>query len=146
MMRTRLPDGRNMLAAFHKTGKMVKVASKDIEMIPNSNTSILLSELNEVIAQQRGVTVAELAPKDAQGNTIQPAKESTERALTAEEVASGTTNTAAGDVLTDEALAAKYRSQADALYKEAKSLRAQAEELVPTIKKKTSKTKTEESA
>jgi len=38
-------------------------------------------------------------------------------------------------VLSDEDLAAQYRSQADALYKEAKSLRAKAEELVPTIKK-----------
>lgn len=146
MMRTRLPDGRNMLASFHKTGKMVKVETKEVEMVPNSNTRILLSELNEVIAQQRGVTVADLAPKDAQGNTVQPAKEATERTLTAEEVAAGSSNTAAGDVLTDEALAAKYRSQADALYKEAKALRAQAEELVPTIKKKTAKTKTEESA
>ena len=36
-------------------------------------------------------------------------------------------------------LAAQYRSQADTLYKEAKALRAQAEELVPTIKKKTAK-------
>ena len=41
-------------------------------------------------------------------------------------------------------LAAQYRSQADTLYKEAKALRAQAEDLVPTIKKKTSK-KTAES-
>ena len=41
-------------------------------------------------------------------------------------------------VLTDADLAAKYRSDADRLYKEAKALRAQAEELVPTTKKKTS--------
>ena len=37
--------------------------------------------------------------------------------------------------LSDEQLAASYRSQADRLYKEAKSLREQAEELVPTKKK-----------
>ena len=42
-------------------------------------------------------------------------------------------------VLTDEQLAAQYRSQADALFKEAQSLRKQAEELVPT--KKTAATK-----
>ena len=38
-------------------------------------------------------------------------------------------------VLTDADLAAQYRSQADALFKEAQSLRKQAEELVPTKKK-----------
>jgi len=38
-------------------------------------------------------------------------------------------------VLSDEDLAASYRSQADRLFKEAKSLREQAEELVPTKKK-----------
>ena len=39
------------------------------------------------------------------------------------------------DVLTDEALAAQYRSQADSLFKEAKTLREQAEQLVPTKRK-----------
>ena len=43
------------------------------------------------------------------------------------------------DVLTDADLAAQYRSQADGLYKEAKALRAKAEELVPTIKKSKAK-------
>ncbi len=37
--------------------------------------------------------------------------------------------------LDDEALAAQYRSQADTLFKEAKRLREQAEDLVPTKKK-----------
>ena len=39
-------------------------------------------------------------------------------------------------VLSDEDLAAQYRSQADAMFKEAKRLREQAEELVPTKRKK----------
>ena len=40
MMRTQLSDGSNMLARFHTTGKMVKVKTADVEMIPNQNTSI----------------------------------------------------------------------------------------------------------
>ena len=44
------------------------------------------------------------------------------------------------NVLSDDALAAKYRSDADRLFKEAKRLREQAEERSPTKKKK----KTEE--
>ena len=34
MMRTRLPDGKNMLAAFHTTGKMAKVPTTEVEMTP----------------------------------------------------------------------------------------------------------------
>ena len=48
MARTSLPDGANMLARFHTTGKMMKVASDTVEMTPNSNTVIKLSELNQV--------------------------------------------------------------------------------------------------
>jgi hypothetical protein len=115
---------------------MIKVAQNEVEMTPNNQSSVLLSELNKVIAEQRGVTVADLALKGADGKTVQP----DEPAITAEQVAAGTTE----GVLTDEQLAAQYRSQADALFKEAKALREQAEELVPTKKK--AKAKSEESA
>ena len=42
-------------------------------------------------------------------------------------------------MLTDEDLATKYRSDADRLSKEAAELRRQAEELVPTKKKRSAK-------
>lgn len=122
MARTQLPDGRNMLAAFHTTGKMTKAPTSNVEMLPDRNNTIILSELNEIIAQQAGVTVADLA------------------GVTTSETSDNTTS---NDVMSDEDLAASYRSQADSLFKEAKALREQAEELVPT-KKKTKKT--EESA
>ena len=140
MMRTSLSDGSNMLARFHTTGKMVKVPTKSIEMIPNRNTSILLSDLNEAIAQQKGVTVSDLAVKGPGGQTVQPAK--SEPAITASEMAAetaGTTAVATDGVITDEALAAKFRSDADRLSKEAAALRRQAEELVPTVKKASTK-------
>ena len=137
MARTQLPDGSNMLARFHTTGKMMKVKSADIEMTPNNNTSINLAELNEVIAQQKGVTVADLALSDADGNNVQPTE--TAPAMTSEQVAAGVSASNDG-VLTDADLAAQYRSQADALFKEAKVLREQAEGLVPTKKKTTKKT------
>ena len=126
MARTRLADGRNMLAAFHTTGKMAKVSTKDVEMTPNTQTVILLSDLNEMIAEQKGVTVADLAVSDGSTTKAAPAVETAPVADTG--------------VLTDEDLAAQYRSQADALFKEAKALREQAEALVPT-KKKIAKTK-----
>jgi len=130
MARSSLSDGRNMLAAFHKTGKLTKVATNLIEMTPNNNTSLPLDELNKTIAQQKGVTVNDLAMKDPQGATIAEVKD----APVADPAASYTAP-ATPDVLTDEALAAQYRSQADSLFKEAKTLREQAEELVPTKRK-----------
>jgi hypothetical protein len=142
MARTRLPDGRIMLAAFHMTGKLNKVPSDMIEMTPNNSTVINLKELNEIIAQTQGVTVADLAVKGPNGETIQPADApATDSPVDPVDMyATNNTTTPANDaVLTDEALAAQLRSQADALFKEAKALREQAEELVPT-KKRTTKT------
>jgi hypothetical protein len=46
---------------------------------------------------------------------------------------------AQSELLTDDVLAAQLRSQADAMFKEAKRLREQAEELSPTKKKTTTK-------
>ncbi len=138
MARAQLPDGRNMLAGFHTTGKMMKMATSDIEMVPDGTTTILLSELNKIIADQKGVTVADLALKGKDGKTTPVAEK-------VDNPSEAYTNTSQSDVLTDDQLAAQYRSQADALFKEAKVLREQAEELVPT-KKKQAKKVTEESA
>ena len=134
MARTQLQDGRNMLAGFHTTGKLVKVPTEIVEMTPNNQTSINLKELNEIIAKQQGITVSDLAPKD-------PTQEvSTTKSAPAQmDIVEEAIPVADEGVITDEALAAKYRSDADRLYKEAKRLREQAEELVPT-KKKTKKT------
>lgn len=135
MARSSLSDGRNMLAAFHKTGKLTKVATNLIEMTPNNNTSLPLDELNKTIAEQKGVTVNDLAIKDAQGNTVPEVKESKDAVVDATDVYTNQTD----GVLSDADLAKSYRSQADRLSKEAAQLRRQAEELVPT--KKTAKTK-----
>lgn len=143
MARAVLPDGRNMLAAFHTTGKMVKAPTKDVEMMPDNKTVINLAELNKIIAEQKGVSIEDLAIKD---NTpvkkevidVNPKVEEdvTDLASVQPLQASET------EVITDEQLAAQYRSQADAMFKEAKKLREQAEALVPIKRKK----KTEESA
>ena len=138
MARAQLPDGRNMLAGFHTTGKMMKTATSDIEMVPDGTTTILLSELNKIIADQKGVTVADLALKGKDGKTTPIAEK-------VDNPSEAYTSASQSDVLSDDQLAAQYRSQADALFKEAKVLREQAEELVPT-KKKQAKKVTEESA
>jgi|TARA_B100001094_G_scaffold323824_1_gene375399 hypothetical protein len=130
MARTRLPDGKIMLSSFHQTGKMVKVPTNQVEMTPNTKTTIPLDDLIQAIAQQKGVGTEDLA------NVMQGQPAATTPVTEAPQTTDG--------VLTDEELATQYRSQADAMFKEAKRLREQAEELVPTKRKV--KTKTEESA
>jgi len=142
MGRNMLPDGRNMLAGFSKTGKLNKVPTSSVEMTPNNNTSILLSELNKTIAEQQGVTVADLALKGPDGKTVQPQTNTTESAVDPVATYTAETATTTDGVLDDAALAAQYRSQADALFKEAKALREQAEELAPTKKRTTKKKET----
>jgi len=130
MARTTLSDGLNMLAGMQKYGKITKVKTDTIEMTPDTKSSINLAELNKMLAEQKGVTVADLALKGPNGETVQPNTEAT----TADPVGDYATTNVDG-VLSDEDLAAQYRSQADAMFKEAKRLREQAEELAPTKKK-----------
>lgn len=138
MARTRLPDGRIMLAAFHTTGKINKVPADMIEMTPNNSTAINLKELNEIIANSQGVTVADLAVKGPNGETVPVENKPADKPV--DPVSMYNTQPAAqSELLTDDALAAQLRSQADAMFKEAKRLREQAEELSPTKKKTTTK-------
>lgn len=125
--RSVLPDGRPMLAAFHTTGRLLKEPTNQVEMIPNRNTSILLSDLNELIAQQAGVSVEDLAIQS------ETSKKPVEKATTDEEPSNTVTDTQS--VLSDDDLAKQMRSQADAMFKEAKRLRDEAEKLSPTKKK-----------
>ena len=131
MARTVLPDGSNMLARFHTTGKLIKVDQKEVEMLPDSTTTINLAELNQIIAEQKGVTVADLALQE--DNTTPRAVEENQTPETIEAVSNEPV--VSSEVITDEDLAAKYRSDADRLFKEAKRLREQAEELAPTKRK-----------
>ena len=102
---------------------------------------MLLANLNILIAEQKNCTVDDLctfvagAPSAkaevknvATVNDTVPAVDSD---IPAPMRAQATTDTA----LTDKDLAKSYRSQADAMYKEAARLRKEAEDLDPTVKK-----------
>ena len=130
MNRTLLVDGRNMLHRFHTTGKLNKVPTEHVEMTPDNKTVVPLNELNEIIAKQKGISIDDLAVKDPRAK----------KTKTTEKVAdpTPTSSQSKDEPLSDEDLAKSYRSQADQLFKEAKRLREQAEELSPT--KKTKKT------
>ena len=149
MARTTLSNGANMLANFHTTGKLTKVPMTEVEMLPNPNYTIGLDELNKVIAEQRGTTIAGLAMKDPnelpEGATLQEVGTVNEMPKTSNvqaEAQAARIQAPDNAALSDEDLAASYRSQADRMYKEAKRLRDQAEELVPTKKKSKTSAKT----
>lgn len=124
MARTSFPDGYVMLTALHAQNRLVKLSTDQVEMLPTTSQSIKLSELNQIIAEQRGTTVDDLSLKSSLKEELfkEPAKTEEPK-------------TALVELLTPEQKAKHYRSEADRLSKEAAALRRQAEELVPTVKK-----------
>ena len=107
-----------MLHRFHATGKLEKIPTSHIEMTPDIKSVLALDKLNEILAQQKGVSIEDLAVKNP--NVVKEDKPNV---------------TQNQEALSDEDIAAQYRSQADTMFKEAKRLREQAEQLSPTKKK-----------
>ena len=137
------PDGRNMLQAMQADNRLQKVATDNVIMTPTVNNNTPLDQLNILIAEQRNCTVDDLC-------TFVKGATPANKAAEVTEVASATKTTASTDaplqaaenkVLSDTDIAKSYRSQADALYKEAALLRKQADELDPPKKKSTAKDK-----
>jgi len=137
LARTQFPDGATMLPALHASGRLIKAPTSDIEMTPTPGFSILLSELNQIIAEQRGVAVDDLAMKDSNipSKDADLSKAPSEPVPTAK-VEATVTATQPTTFDSPESEAKYYRSQADALAKQAAAMRRKAEELAPTVKKK----------
>ena len=146
------PDGRPMLRALQADGLLQKVPTDTVLMTPTPNDNIGLDELNVLIAEQRncaiddlctfvsgapkgGVSVEDIAKIEDLGRDVgEPAfTEKKAEPLKAKE----------NEVLSDKDIAKSYRSQADAMYKEAARLRKEADALDPIVKK-TTKSKEEE--
>jgi len=133
LMRSTFTDGSNMLVWLHQNGRLLKMGTSAIEMNPTPGVTVQLSELNQIIAEQKGVAVGDLAvrPQFEERNST-AAKE-----VAKVDAPSEATPTATATVeLTPEAQAKEFRSQADRLAKQAAEMRRKAEELVPTKKSK----------
>ena len=117
----KFPDGSNMLAWLHTNGHLKKVPTEGVIVTPEPQTSIPLNELNLLIAEQKGITLNELAGGQK------------EETSTVEEI--GSISETSKSVSTDSMSPAEMRSRADALYKEAAKLRKQADEIDPPKKK-----------
>lgn len=118
----KFPDGNNMLNWLHTNGHLKKVPTDMVLMTPTPQVSVPLNELNQIIAEQKGVSLEELAI----GSSDAP------KTVAKSEVE--TTPSASVDTLSP----AELRSKADALFKEAQQLRKRADELDPP-KSKTKK-------
>lgn len=140
IMFTRLfPDGRPMLRAMQADNRLHKVPTDSVSMTPTPNTEISLDQLNVLIAEQKNCAIDDLCtfvkgatPTDTRVKEA-PAQQQTQQAPSTP------------SVLSDTDLAKSYRSQADAMYKEAARLRKEADALDPP-KKKTTKVAEEASA
>jgi hypothetical protein len=134
LMRSTFSDGNNMLIWLHQNGRLLKMGTSQIEMVPSPAVSIQLSELNQIIAEQRGVSVDDLAVNQTydEAHATKMKEEVTDATPTAQVVSSEVPTS----FDSPDAEAKFYRSQADKLAKEAAAFRRKAEELVPTKKAK----------
>lgn len=135
------PDGRPMLRAMQADNRLLKVATDTVTMTPTTNDTVLLANLNIMIAEQKNCTVDDLctfvagAPRSDQAAKPSAVEEATIPAVDTDIPAPIRAQARANEVLTDKDIAKSYRSQADAMYKEAARLRKEAEDLDPTAKK-----------
>jgi len=138
--RTQFPNGSRMLPALHQQGRLIKIGTSEVEMIPTMNASILLSELNQIIAEQRGVAVDGLCIKPGSNDKVEVKEVASAYNMPTETADVSKTTSSAAEVpavaLTVDEQAKDYRSKADKLAKEAAAFRRMAEELVPTKKAK----------
>jgi hypothetical protein len=131
------PDGRNMLQAMQADGRLQKASTDNITMTPTPVSEIPLDQLNVLIAEQKNCTIDELCTFVKGATPAKKTAEVQEAASINEVPAPAATKLQASnnEPLSDNDIAKSYRSQADALYKEAALLRKQADELDPPKRK-----------
>lgn len=136
MFMRHFPDGRGMLQSMQQDNRLIKVESKNVVMTPTFNDEIVLSELNVLIAEQKNCAVDDLCTFVNGGNGKNQTKKPDQVAPEAKKVEPAVQ----AEPLSDTDIARSYRSQADAMYKEAAKLRKQADDLDPPKKKVTKST------
>lgn len=140
------PDGRPMLAGLGQDQRLQRVPTDHVIMTPTPTSELPLDQLNVLIAEQKNCSIGDLA----QLITGAPEKsldyDKSKNSKQQETVQSTTETPQSNGVLSDLDLAKSYRSQADAMYKEAARLRKEADALDPPKKKTTKATETTETA
>ena len=129
----RFPDGSNMLQWFHSRGHLKKVPTTGVIMTPAPQSSIQLDELNKLIAEQKGVALEDLAINDGSQKKKDDPTKTTSASVNAE--AEEVIVPVTAEVITEELTPTQMRSKADALFKQAQTLRKQADAVDPPKKK-----------
>jgi hypothetical protein len=137
----RFPDNNPMLHWLHSNGKLKKLNTNEVIVTAAPQNHVQLDELNKLIAEQKGVRVEDLS---LAGKTDMV--ETSEIASVTELPVSTPDVVATTSVLDDSAIAKNLRSQADAMFKEAQTLRKQADDLDPPKKKATTAKSKKETA
>jgi hypothetical protein len=141
----RFPDGSNMLEFLHRNGLLTKVATNMVTMVFDNKNQIALSELNQLVADQKGITIDQLSITESteQKPAVPVAKESVKTKWDRAREDKIKENEIVVDSTPVELSPTEMRSRADALFKEAARLRKEADTIDPP-KKKTSKVETTE--
>lgn len=144
----RFPDGTVMLQYLHANGHLKKVPTNLVLMTPNSQTLTPLNELNQMIAEQRGVKVEDLAVSE-EGAIKEPSSSIVSEEIIVPDVVVPETKkevvVESTDEISDPVLIAKqYRSKADKLSKDAANFRRMADAIDPPKAKESKPKKTVE--
>ena len=131
--RSMFSDGRPMLQAMHNAGLLKKYPTTQIDLTPNSNTVVKLSEVNEIIKKQAsGMSNADIANTMVDDTDSPPRNHTTlnptqtiNEAVTTQEQA-----------MDDTALAQQMLDQATTYESEVKRLREEAYSMAPDLKPK----------
>lgn len=118
-------DGSNMLQTMHNRGLLMKVATDNVMMLPNSEVKIRLDELNTIIREQSPEANEIKAPEDQ----VQMAGKDTTEAATAAPATS-----TEPEVQDETSIAKTLLAQAKTFEAEAKNLKEQAYEMAPQLK------------
>jgi hypothetical protein len=134
----KFPDGSNMLEWLHSRGSLKKVPTNLVLMTPDTKSSIQLDELNILIADQKGLTLEQLAITEGEAIIVEPNAPATQNKWdkAREDRATAKAAKEEAETVADRNLSpAEMRSRADALYKEAARLRKEADAVDPPKKK-----------
>jgi len=139
-------DGRPMLRAMQADNRLQKVATDTVIMTPTTTSSVVLSDLNVLIAEQRNCTVDDLCTfvsgykkEKAEVKEVATVKDLDQPNVDPDIPAPLRAQATSNEALSDKDIAKSYRSQADAMYKEAARLRKEADALDPPVKKTSKK-------
>jgi len=130
--RQQFSDGSPMLQKLHKMGWLKKHSTDNILMTPNSSTSVLLSEVNEIIKK----SASGMSPNDIKNSMVDDTDSAPRSQTSLNTQPSGEAVPSNEGVLDDSAIAKSMLTQAETFLSEAARLKEEAFTMDPSLKPK----------